>query len=107
MIRASPPTNSETALLAERFASEGFPSGFGMGSFRTYAVIQVWTQATEQAGTFESGAVAEALRTLQFETVLGRLGFDPKGDVTGHNTYVWYVWRGGEFIPLEETPPRD
>lgn len=96
----SPPTNSETALLAERFASEGFPGGFGMGSFRTYAVIQVWTQAAEQAGTFESGAVAEALRTLQFQTVLGRLGFDPKGDVTGHNTYIWYVWKDGEFAPL-------
>jgi branched-chain amino acid transport system substrate-binding protein len=97
----SPPTNSETALLAERFASEGFPGGFGMGSFRTYAVIQVWTQATEQAGTFESGVVAEALRTLQFETVLGRLGFDPKGDVTGHNTYIWYVWKDGEFAPVD------
>jgi hypothetical protein len=38
---------------------------------------------------------------------VGRIRFDQKGDVTGHNTYVWYVWRGGEFIPLEETPPRD
>jgi branched-chain amino acid transport system substrate-binding protein len=71
-----------------------------MGSFRTYAVVQVWTQAVEQAGTFASGAVAEALRTLQFDTVLGRLGFDPKGDVTGHYTCVWYAWKGGEFAPV-------
>jgi branched-chain amino acid transport system substrate-binding protein len=103
----SPPPNPEAALLAERFASRGFPGGFGMGSFRTYAVVQAWAQAVEHAGSFAPGAVAEALHVFQFDTVVGRIGFDQKGDVTGHNTYVWYVWRGGEFIPLEETPPRD
>jgi branched-chain amino acid transport system substrate-binding protein len=72
-----------------------------MGSFRAYAVVQVWTQAAERPGTFETGAVAEVLRTLQFDTVLGRLGFDSKGDVTGHNTCVWYARQGGEFVPLE------
>jgi hypothetical protein len=33
--------------------------------------------------------------------VLGRIGFDEKGDVTGYDTYVWYVWNGGEFAPLK------
>jgi branched-chain amino acid transport system substrate-binding protein len=103
----SPPTNSETALLAEQFASQGFPGGFGMGSFRTYAVIQVWSQAVERSGSFEPRAVAEALRTVQFNTVLGRIGFDRKGDVTGHNTYIWYVWQGGQFQPFHEAGTND
>jgi branched-chain amino acid transport system substrate-binding protein len=103
----SPPASPEAALLAERFAAQGFPGGFGLGSFRTYAVVQVWAQAVEQTHAFAPRAVAEALRTLQFETVLGHLGFDRKGDVTGHNTYVWYVWRGGDFMPLEEPPAND
>jgi hypothetical protein len=30
-------------------------------------------------------AVAEALHSLQFDTVLGRIGFDEKGDVTGYD----------------------
>jgi branched-chain amino acid transport system substrate-binding protein len=34
--------------------------------------------------------------------VVGRVGFDAKGDVTGFGTYVWYVWQGGEFVPVEE-----
>jgi len=63
------------------------------------AVIQVWAQAVERAGTFASGAVAEALHTSQFDTVLGRIGFDENGDVTGYDTYVWYVWRNGDFAP--------
>ena len=64
-------------------------------------MVQAWAQAAEQAGTFASDAVAEALHTLQFDTVLGRIGFDAKGDVTGYDTYVWYVWNGGEFAPLK------
>jgi hypothetical protein len=38
----------------------------------------------------------------RFDTVLGRIGFDQKGDVTGYDTYVWYVWKGGEFVPLQQ-----
>jgi branched-chain amino acid transport system substrate-binding protein len=97
-----PPASPQAALLAERFADQGFPGGFGLGSFRTYAVVQVWAQAVEQARTFAPRPVADALHTLQFDTVLGHLGFDQKGDVTGHNTYVWYVWKGGEPVPLKE-----
>jgi branched-chain amino acid transport system substrate-binding protein len=103
----NPPINSETTLLAERFTSQGFPGGFGMGSFRTYAVMQAWAQAVEHAGSFEGSAVAEALHTFQFDTVVGRIRFDQKGDVSGHNTYVWYVWRSGEFLPLEDAPSRN
>jgi len=96
-----PPATSETALLAERFAASGYSGSFGLGTFRSYAVVQAWAQAAEQAGTFASDAVAAALHRLQFDTVLGRIGFDEKGDVTGYDTYVWYVWNGGEFAPLK------
>jgi branched-chain amino acid transport system substrate-binding protein len=104
---AIPPASPQAALLAERFAAQGFPGGFGLGSFRTYAVVQVWAQAVEHARTFAPRAVADVLHTLQFDTVLGPLGFDRKGDVTGHNTYVWYVWQGGAFVTLEEAAAKD
>ena len=67
----------------------------------------MWAQAVERAGTFKPSAVAETLRASQFDTVLGRVGFDQKGDVTGANTFVWYVWKGGELVPLEEAPAND
>ena len=95
-----PMADPEAALLAKRFASKDF--GGKPGPFRAYAVVQVWAQAVERAGTFTPSAVAETLRASQFDTVLGRVGFDQKGDVTGANTFVWYVWKGGELVPLEE-----
>jgi branched-chain amino acid transport system substrate-binding protein len=97
---ASPPATAENALLAEQFAAKGYAASFGLGSFRSYAVVQAWAQAVERAGTFETDAVAEALHTQQFDTVLGRIGFDEKGDVTGYGPYVWHVWQDGEFTPL-------
>lgn len=99
---ASPPATAENALLAERFAAKGYAGSYGLGTFRSYAVAQAWAQAVEHAGTFAPGAVAEALRTFQFDTVVGRIGFDNKGDVIGFGTYVWYVWQDGEFVPLED-----
>jgi branched-chain amino acid transport system substrate-binding protein len=45
--------------------------------------------------------VAEALRSHEFDTVLGRIGFDEKGDVTGYDTFVWYQWQGGGYAPIE------
>jgi branched-chain amino acid transport system substrate-binding protein len=69
--------------------------------FQTYAAFQVWAQAVKIAGTFETTAVAEALRTHEFDTVLGRIGFDAKGDVTGYDPFVWYVWKDGKYAPVE------
>jgi hypothetical protein len=52
--------------------------------------------------TVEIEPVAEELHTSQFNTVLGRISFDEKGDVAGY-TFVWYVWRNGTFMPLEQS----
>jgi branched-chain amino acid transport system substrate-binding protein len=40
--------------------------------------------------------VADALRANQFETVLGNIGFDAKGDVTAPG-YVFYIWKDGKY----------
>lgn len=78
---------------------EGFePVGYTLHS---YATVQVWAAAVEAAGTTEAAAVAEALRSNTFDTVLGSLGFDEKGDVIGIEGYVWYVWGDGQHARLE------
>jgi hypothetical protein len=33
--------------------------------------------------------------------VLGRIGFDGNGDVTGSPTYIWYVWKDGRYRPAQ------
>jgi branched-chain amino acid transport system substrate-binding protein len=54
--------------------------------------VQAWAQAVKQAGSLKPKAVIDALRAGSFDTVLGKIGFDEKGDVTGISTFVWYVF---------------
>ena len=67
----------------------------------SYAAVQLWAQAVEKAGTIELKAVAEALRAHEFDTILGTIGFDHKGDVSGYEPFVWYVWREGNYAPVD------
>jgi len=71
----------------------------------TYAAVQAWTQAVEHVGTTAAAQVAEALRQQQFDTALGQIGFDAKGDVTGFEPFAWYVWKDGTYVPMEEDGP--
>jgi branched-chain amino acid transport system substrate-binding protein len=89
------PSTPEAAKIAARL-TEGLAPDFG-----AYAAVQVWADAATQAGTLESPALAAALRTHRFETVLGQIGFDAKGDVIGYETFVWYVWKGGKYDRTE------
>ena len=94
-----PRENPEAAEVVRRFRAANYePEG---GTLYTYASIQVWAQAVEQAGTTKLGAVIEALRSHEFDTVLGRVGFDDNGDVTGTETYIWYAWKDGKYVPAQ------
>ena len=94
-----PRTNEGAAPVVEKFRAEGYePKGF---TLYAYAAVEVWAQAVEKAGTFEPKAVAAALHGHQFDTVLGRIGFDEKGDVYGYEPFVWYVWQDGDYAPLD------
>ena len=89
------PSGPGAAEFAARFPEDIHPP------FPVYAAIQVWAQAVEKTGTFETEAAAAALRTHEFDTVLGRIGFDDKGDVTGYETFIWYVWKDGKYAPVD------
>jgi len=97
---ADPRTNAEAAPTVAKFRADGYePEGFTLYS---YAAVEVWAQAVEKAGTVEAKAVAEALRTQKFETVLGTVGFDDKGDVYGYEPFTWYVWQEGDYAPAAD-----
>ena len=96
---ADPRRHETAAPVVAKFRAEGYePEGFTLYG---YAVVQVWAQAVEKAGTFEGDAVVEALRHHEFDTVLGRLGFDDKGDVTGVDSFIWYIWSESGYHPAE------
>ena len=90
--------NPEAAPVVKRFQADNFePEGF---TLNTYAAVQAWAQAVEKAGSPDVQAVIASLRSHQFDTVLGKIGFDGKGDITGAS-WVWYVWKAGKYAPLE------
>jgi branched-chain amino acid transport system substrate-binding protein len=91
----------EAADVVARFRAQGYdPLGY---TLYVYAAVQAWAQAVEAAGSIDLGAVIDIMHRRQFDTVLGRIGFDDKGDVTGFEPWGWYVWQAdGTYLPLEE-----
>jgi branched-chain amino acid transport system substrate-binding protein len=86
-IRLKPEAQDVVAAIREEDAYE--PEGY---TLYAYGAVQAWAQAVEQAGSLKPKAVIKALREGSFDTVLGKIGFDEKGDVTGIDTFVWYVF---------------
>ena len=66
-----------------------------------YAAVQVWAQAVAAAGSLDISAMTLAMHSRQFDTVLGRIGFDQKGDLTLQSTVV-QVWHADGSHILEE-----
>ena len=92
----------EAAAVVAQFHAQGHePLGT---TLYAYAAVQVWAQAVEAAGSLDLDAVTEAMHSRQFETVLGHIGFDEKGDVTGFEPWQWHVWQAdGTYLPLEQS----
>jgi branched-chain amino acid transport system substrate-binding protein len=95
---APDPRNFPSAAEAvRRFQAKGInPEGY---TLYTYAALQVFKQAAERAGSTASASVTAAMQDTEFDTVLGKLRFDAKGDVTGSD-YVWYVWKDGRYSQM-------
>jgi branched-chain amino acid transport system substrate-binding protein len=45
--------------------------------------------------------VIESLRTNEFDTIYGRIGFDEKGDAYGYQPFAWYIWKGGGYEAVD------
>ena len=89
-----PRKNPEAAPLVEKFRAKGIePEGYVL---YTYAAYQAWKQAVETAGSTDYDDVVKALNEGTFDTVIGELSFDEKGDVTLPG-YVFYEWEDGKY----------
>ncbi len=89
-----PRKNPDAAPVVKEFRAKGIePEGYVL---YTYGAIQAWAQAAEKAGSTDPEKVRKALDKGEFNTVLGKIGFDEKGDVTAPG-YVFYVWKDGKY----------
>jgi len=93
-----PMANPAAKAIVEKFTKEGYkPEGY---TLYTYAAFQVWAAAVKAAKTFDAQKVAAQIHGKTFDTVLGKLVYDNKGDVSNSN-YVWYTWtKEGKYKQL-------
>ena len=84
------PRNKPTAkAIVERFKAKNIdPEGY---TLYTYAALQVWTQAVAKVGSTDPKKVMEAIKAGAWDTVIGKLEFDAKGDIKQID-YVVYKW---------------
>jgi len=88
-----PRSRPQANTIVQRFRKQGYePEGY---TLHTYAAIQVWAQAVEKVSSVDYDAVASAMHEMEFETVLGPVAFDKKGDLRTHS-YTWYAWKDGK-----------
>jgi branched-chain amino acid transport system substrate-binding protein len=93
------PRNMPTAqAVVKEFRAQGYePEGY---TLFTYAAMQVYAQAVALAKSDKLDDVSKAMHANKFDTVIGTVGFDQKGDVVGPN-YVVYTWHNGHRVELK------
>jgi branched-chain amino acid transport system substrate-binding protein len=97
-----PRKKATAAAIVKKFKDKNIdPEGYTLYS---YAAMQVWSQAAAKAGTTDAKKVAATMKGSSWETVLGKLAFDAKGDITVID-YVVYKWdKAGNYSELASKP---
>ncbi|MFL6819142.1 MAG: branched-chain amino acid ABC transporter substrate-binding protein, partial [Bradyrhizobium sp.] len=93
------PRNKPTAkAIVERFKAKGIdPEGY---TLYTYAAMQVWSQAAAKAGTTDPKKVMDTIKGGSWDTVIGKMEFDSKGDIKQLD-YVVYKWDAkGNYVEI-------
>jgi branched-chain amino acid transport system substrate-binding protein len=83
-----PRKRASAAAIVKEFKDKGVdPEGY---TLYAYASVQVWAQAAAKAGSVDPQKVAAAMHEGTWNTVLGPLSFDKRGDITAIG---WAVFR--------------
>jgi branched-chain amino acid transport system substrate-binding protein len=95
---SDPRSRPSAAAVVAQFKAKGIdPEGF---TLYTYAAVQEFAEAAAKAGTTDPKKVAAELKSGgPWQTVLGPISFDEKGDVTDAD-YVFYVWHDGSYAQM-------
>lgn len=94
------PRNKPTAkAIVEKFKAKNVdPEGY---TLYTYAAFQVWSQAVAKVGSTDPKKVIAAIKAGEWDTVLGKMAFDSKGDIKVMD-YVVYKWDAkGNYAQLD------
>lgn len=87
----------KNAALVKRFRDANYnPEGYTLFS---YAAVRVWADAANRAKSTDAAKVAAELRKGTYDTPVGVLSFDEKGDIK-NPVYEIYMWKDGKSAPL-------
>jgi branched-chain amino acid transport system substrate-binding protein len=95
---SDPRKRATAAEVVQRFRAKNIdPEGYVL---YTYAALQIWAQAVTKTNGTDPRRIAAAMKADgPWQTVLGPISFDAKGDVTVPD-YVFYVWRNGSYAEI-------
>jgi branched-chain amino acid transport system substrate-binding protein len=90
------------AAIVGKFKAKNIdPEGY---TLYTYAAFQVWAAAAKKANSTDGKKVAAAIKSGSWDTVLGKISYNPKGDITILD-YVVYQWdKSGNYAALPGQP---
>ncbi|WP_448207606.1 branched-chain amino acid ABC transporter substrate-binding protein [Azospirillum sp. sgz302134] len=92
---AAATSNPAARELVDKFKQAGLPEP-GNFAFYSYAAVQVIAQGLQKAGAADVKKLTTALHGNTFDTVVGEIQFDKKGDVLKPQ-YVLYEWKDGKY----------
>ena len=75
----------------------------GAYSVYGYDAANVLLTAIQQAGTTDADKVAAVMKSEPFDTILGKVEFDEKGDVKGSGFVMWTI-KDGKLQVLPDSP---
>jgi len=93
--------SSPEAIAFIKSYEERFKKQKGPYSVYSYITANILFESIAKAGQTDGPAIAEAIRGMEHETVIGPLSFNERGDVT-RSIYTTWVVRNGKFVLTSE-----
>ena len=95
---SDPRKRASAAAVVQAFKAKNIdPEGYVL---YTYAAVQIWAAAATKINSVDAKKVADAMKAGgPWQTVLGDIAFDKKGDVTEPD-YVFYTWKNGTYSEM-------
>ena len=72
-------------------------------SINGYSAMQVLAEGIKKAKSFDASKVAQAIRQLDFDALMGHISYDQDGDLKEQSIYIFQV-RDGAFVQIYPEP---
>jgi branched-chain amino acid transport system substrate-binding protein len=73
----------------------------GTYSAAGYSALEVMAEGARRANSLDGKKVADAVRNLDFKTLIGQVRYDPNGDLKTQKIYIFQV-KDGQFVQVTQ-----